>query len=133
MYRHLSSVFSRPHSSKDFLLCVKGCSFKSATTLFTTTGLKSFAPSAHTHWLSLWIIRSPLSCPEYYYTDAKKTPNLSLNTEIKKQQYRKSKNKKQKGAILFLKKKKSLLVIYLPKQNHVHRKKTQHRVTKGNV
>lgn len=81
-----------------------------------------------THTLAITVdYRSPLSCPEYYYTDAKKTPNLSLNTEIKKQQYRKSKNKKQKGAILLKKekkkKKKSLLVIYLPKQNHVHRKK----------
>lgn len=30
-------------------LCVKGCSFKSVTTLFTTTGHKSFVPSAHMH------------------------------------------------------------------------------------
>lgn len=43
-----------------------------------------------THTLAITVdYRSPLSCPEYYYTDAKKTPNLSLNTEIKKQQYRK--------------------------------------------
>lgn len=54
-----------------------------------------------THTLAITVdYRSPLSCPEYYYTDAKKTPNLSLNTEIKKQQYRRSKNKNQKGAIL---------------------------------
>lgn len=43
-----------------------------------------------THTLAITVdYRPPLSCPEYYYTDAKKTPNLSLNTEIKKQQYRK--------------------------------------------
>lgn len=36
-----------------------------------------------THTLAITVdFRSPLSCPEYYYTDAKKTPNLSLNTEI---------------------------------------------------
>lgn len=86
-----------------------------------------------THTLAITVdYRSPLSCPEYYYTDAKKTPNLSLNTEIKKQQYRKKVKTKNKKVQYFFKKK-SLLVIYLPKQNHVHRKKTQHRETKGNL
>lgn len=49
-----------------------------------------FPVHTHIHTLAITVdYRSPLSCPEYYYPDAKKTPNLSLNTEIKKQQYRK--------------------------------------------
>lgn len=83
--------FPGPTSTKDLLLRVKGCSFKSATTLSQQQVLKVLFP-AHTctHTLAITVdYRWPLSCPEYYYTDAKKTPNLSLNTEIKKQQYRK--------------------------------------------
>lgn len=56
-------------------------------------------------------IGHPYPAQSTTYTDAKKTPNLSLNTEIKKQQYRKSKNKKQKGAIL---KKKKVFASYIP-------------------
>lgn len=58
--------------------------------LFSQQVLKVLFPAhTRTHTLAITVdYRLPLSCPEYY-TDAKKTPNLSLNTEIKKQQYRK--------------------------------------------
>lgn len=45
----LFPLLPAPPPTKGFLLCVKGSSFKSDTTLFTTTGLKSFVPSAHMH------------------------------------------------------------------------------------
>lgn len=50
-----------PPPLKDLSLYVKGCSFKSATTLFHNRSEKFCSQRTHarTHWLSLWITGHP--------------------------------------------------------------------------